>query len=52
MNCLKRWLTPKSCAICNKKPKDPERYVDDAGREVLVCRKCVGYAERRAMRKR
>ena len=49
---LKHLFYSKPCAICNKKPTQPQNYIDDQGRNVLVCRQCVPYAERRAMRKK
>ncbi|WP_167506132.1 hypothetical protein [Halobacillus faecis] len=49
---LKNLFSRKSCAICKKKPVDPKSYYDDEGEAVLVCKSCVPYAERRAMRKR
>ncbi|REJ10464.1 hypothetical protein DYE48_02990 [Halobacillus trueperi] len=49
---LKSLFTRKSCVICKKGDVDPESYYNDEGEAVLVCRSCVPYAERRAMRKR
>jgi len=47
------WLFRSSkCYICGTKAVEPRNYVNDAGKPVKVCFKCVDYAERRAMRKR
>ncbi|SFJ25260.1 hypothetical protein SAMN04487936_101450 [Halobacillus dabanensis] len=48
---LKRLFIPKQCAICKMKPTQPQKYINDQKETVLVCRKCISYAERRAMRK-
>lgn len=48
---LKQLFTPKQCAICKQKPQEPRPYYNDQGEKVLVCQKCVPYAERRAMRR-
>ncbi len=42
----------KKCAVCKKKAIEPRKYYDDQHKAVLVCVKCVDYAERRAFRKR
>lgn len=43
----------KKCYFCNGRiSKNKIRhYVDDAGKKIYVCEKCVPYAERRAFRK-
>ncbi len=46
------WLFGTKCAVCGKKAKDARNYVDDMGKAIKVCEKCVPYAERRAFRKR
>jgi hypothetical protein len=45
-------LFGKKCGICNKKAQDPRKYFNDIGRPIVVCGKCVPYAERRAFRRR
>ncbi len=41
----------KKCAMCGQKAVKPTEYRNDGGAKVLVCHKCVPYAERRAFRK-
>ncbi|WP_226037063.1 hypothetical protein [Aquibacillus saliphilus] len=48
---LKKLFSPKKCHICHEKAVKPEPYIDDQGNNVVVCYKCVPYAERRALRK-
>ncbi len=47
-----RLFKKKKCAICGQKTVRPTEYIDDRGEKVLVCYKCVPYAERRAFRKK
>lgn len=49
---IKKLFKPKQCIICKQKPQAPRKYYSDWGEEVLVCEKCVPYAERRALRKK
>ncbi|WP_198663124.1 MULTISPECIES: hypothetical protein [Paraliobacillus] len=51
MNWLKGLFAPKRCYICGQKASQPQTYLDDQGKKVQVCYKCVPYAERRALRK-
>ncbi|MCT2537745.1 hypothetical protein NC661_12650 [Aquibacillus koreensis] len=51
MRWLSRIFSKRRCYICNQKPQQAQKYIDDQGNEVLVCYKCVTYAERRALRK-
>jgi hypothetical protein len=47
------WLFgSKKCAICQQKAEEPRKYFDDKGKPIVVCYKCVSYAERRAFRVR
>ena len=43
----------KKCYFCNQRipRKEVRHYVDDVGKKINVCEKCVIYAERRALRK-
>ncbi|MDL4841049.1 hypothetical protein [Aquibacillus rhizosphaerae] len=52
MSWLLNLFKTKKCYICNQKAVQPKNYIDDQGNDVLVCYKCVEYAERRALRKR
>jgi predicted SprT family Zn-dependent metalloprotease len=51
-NAIRQWFKPSRCAVCGRKPVQPQRYVNDRGEPVLVCRKCTEYAERRAFVRR
>lgn len=44
------WFRQK-CAICKGKMVSPTAYIDDKGKAIKVCYKCLSYAERRAYRK-
>jgi hypothetical protein len=46
------WLLGSKCAVCNKKAKESRNYFNDKGKPIVVCLKCIPYAERRAYRKR
>jgi hypothetical protein len=46
------WLFGSKCAICRQKAEDARKYFDDQGKAIVVCAKCVMYAERRAFRVR
>jgi len=46
------WLLGSKCAVCHKKVIEPRKYLNDKGKPIKVCAKCVLYAERRAFRKR
>ncbi|MEW4289596.1 hypothetical protein [Rossellomorea marisflavi] len=52
LNTIRQWFKPSRCAVCGRKPVQPQRYVNDRGEPVLVCRKCTEYAERRAFVRR
>ncbi|WP_162473339.1 hypothetical protein [Planococcus sp. CAU13] len=42
----------KKCAVCKKKAAEPRKYFNEVNKPIVVCEKCVMYAERRAFRKR
>ncbi len=44
------WMKSK-CYICKSAAKAPRQYLDDRGQRIVVCQKCMSYAERRAYRK-
>ncbi|GGM41827.1 hypothetical protein GCM10011351_29920 [Paraliobacillus quinghaiensis] len=48
---LKKLFGSKNCYVCGQKASQPQKYLDDKGKIVYVCYKCVPYAERRALRK-
>ncbi|MBM7573483.1 hypothetical protein JOC48_004047 [Aquibacillus albus] len=41
----------KKCYICKGKAERAQTYENDNGEKILVCYKCVTYAERRAFKK-
>ncbi|GAE93450.1 hypothetical protein JCM21714_2535 [Gracilibacillus boraciitolerans JCM 21714] len=51
MGIWKKLFQPKKCAMCGKKPVNPNYYYNDHDEKVPVCYKCVTYAERRSFRK-
>ncbi|SDK34510.1 hypothetical protein SAMN05216243_2810 [Sediminibacillus albus] len=42
----------KKCAMCGQKAAKPTEYINDREEKVIICYKCVPYAERRAFRRR
>lgn len=48
---LQNLFTRKKCVFCQSRKGFMKTYVNDQGKPVRVCEKCLEYAERRAMKK-
>ena len=46
-----KWLFGSKCAVCGNKAVTPRKYYNQENKAIVVCDKCVMYAERRAFRK-
>lgn len=46
------FMFKKKCDLCKQIAKEPRKYYNDRNKAVIICVKCVVYAERRAFLKR